>query len=65
MNIKVSKYKFNIHSARFSVRKSNSATHLQLITAYVMHISNTLSLISARNNRKQKFQQRFFQSTLF
>ena len=25
-------------------------------TAYVMHIPNTLSLISARNNRKRKFQ---------
>ena len=28
-------------------------------TAYVMHIPNTLSLTSARNNRKQKFQERF------
>ena len=25
-------------------------------TAYIMHIPNTLSLISARNNRKLKFQ---------
>ena len=27
-------------------------------TAYVMHIANTLSLISARKNRKRKFQWR-------
>ena len=27
-------------------------------TAYIMHIPNTLSLISARRNRKGKFQQR-------
>ena len=28
-------------------------------TAYVMHIPTTLSLTSARNNRKQKLQKRF------
>jgi len=28
-------------------------------TAYVMHIPNTLSLTSARSNRKQKFQSLF------
>ena len=28
-------------------------------TAYVMHIPNTLSLMSATNNRKRKFSQRF------
>ena len=33
-------------------------------TAYVMHIPNTLSLTSARNNRKQKFPIAFLFSKL-
>ena len=39
--------------SRFSVRKSNSATHVLLLTLY------TLSLISARNNCNQQLQWRF------
>ena len=39
--------------SRFSVRKSNSATQVLLLTLY------TLSLISARNNRNQQLQWRF------
>ena len=39
--------------SRFSVRKSNSATHVLLLTLY------TLSLISARHNRNQQLQWRF------
>ena len=57
MKIKVSKYNLNIHyggsPGREEVELSNKRT------AYVMHIPNTLSLTSARNNRKQKFQERF------
>ena len=48
MEIKVSKHKLNV--LREEVKLSNTRT------AYVMHIPNTLSLTSARNNRKQKFQ---------
>ena len=48
MEIKVSKRKLNV--LREEVKLSNTRT------AYVMHIPNTLSLTSARNNRKQKFQ---------
>ena len=57
MKIKVSKYNLNIHyrgsSGREEVELSNKRT------AHVMHIPNTLSLTAARNNRKQKFQERF------
>ena len=57
MKIKVSKYNLNIHyrgsMGREEVELSNTRT------AYVMHIPNTLSLTSARNNSKQKFQERF------
>ena len=57
MKVKVSKYNLNIHyrgsPGREEVELSNTRT------AYVMHIPNTLSLTSARNNRKQKFQERF------
>ena len=53
MKIKVSKYNLNIHygvsPGREDVELSNKRT------AYVMHIPNTLSLTSARNNHKQKF----------
>ena len=56
MKIKVSKYNLNIHyggsRGREDVELSNKRT------AYVMHIPNTLSLTSARKNRKQKFQER-------
>ena len=56
MKIKVSKYNLNIHyggsPGREEVEFSNKRT------AYVMHIPNTPSLTSARNNRKQKFQER-------
>ena len=48
MEIKVSKHKLNV--LREEVELSNTRT------AYVMHIPNTLSLTSASNNRKQKFQ---------
>ena len=51
MEIKVSKHKLNV--LREEVKLSNTRT------AYVMHIPNTLTLTSARNNRKQKFQWRF------
>ena len=44
------------------MRKSNSATSAR--TASVMHIPNTLSLTSARNNRKQKFPIAFLFSKL-
>ena len=44
------------------MRKSNSATLAR--TASVMHIPNTLSLTSARNNRKQKFPIAFLFSKL-
>ena len=57
MKIKVSKYNLNIH-----YRGSPGSEEVELSntrTAYVMHIPNTLSLTSARNNRKQKFQERF------
>ena len=52
MKIKVSKHNSNITTEvlREEVELSNTRT------AYVMHIPNTLSLTSARNNRKQKFQ---------
>ena len=52
MKIKVSKHKLNIHyrSSPEQVELSNTRT------AYVMHIRTTLSLTSARNNRKQKLQ---------
>ena len=51
MKIKVSRHKLNtIEVLREEVELSNTRT------AYVMHIPNTLSLTSARNNRKQKFQ---------
>ena len=42
--------KSTIEVLREEVELSNTRT------AYVMHIPNTLSLTSARNNRKQKFQ---------
>ena len=53
MKIKVSKHKLNIHYIevlREEVEHSNTRT------AYVMHTRNTMSLTSARNNSKQKFQ---------
>ena len=52
MKIKVSKHNSNITTEvlREEVELSNTRT------AYVMYIPNTLSLTSARNNRKQKFQ---------
>ena len=50
MKIKVNKHKLNIHYLREEVELSNTRT------AYVMHIPTTLSLTSARNNRKQKLQ---------
>ena len=40
-----------IEVLREEVELSNTRTR----TAYVMHIPSTLSLISARNNRKRKF----------
>ena len=49
MKIKVNKHKLNIHY-REEVELSNTRT------AYVMHIPTTLSLTSARNNRKRKLQ---------
>ena len=48
MKIKVSKHKIEV--LREEVVLSNTRI------AYVMHILNTLSLTSARNKRKQKFQ---------
>ena len=51
MEIKVSKHKLKV--LREEVELSNTRT------AYVMHIPNTLTLTSPRNNRKQKFQWRF------
>ena len=50
--MKVSKHKLNmtIEVLREEVELSNKRT------AYVRHIPNTLSLTSARNNCKQKFQ---------
>ena len=57
MKVKVSKYNLNIHyrgsPGREEVELSNTRT------AYVMHIPNTLSLTSVRNNSKQKFQLHF------
>ena len=53
MKIKVNKHKLNIHYSevlREEVELSNTRT------AHVMHIPTTLSLTSARNNRKQKLQ---------
>ena len=52
MKIRVNKHKLNIHyrGSREEVELSNTRT------AYVMHIPTTLSLTSARNNRKQKLQ---------
>ena len=53
MKIKVNKHKLNIHYPevlREEVEFRNTRT------AYVMHIPTTLSLTSARNNRKQKLQ---------
>ena len=52
MKIKVSKHKLKTHY-REEVELSNTRT------AYVTPIPNTLSLTSARNNSKQKFQWRF------
>ena len=51
MKIKVNKHKLNIHY-RAVLREEVELTR----TAYVMHIPTTLSLTSARNNRKQKLQ---------
>ena len=56
MKIKVSKHKLNMHY-RGSPRGGRTQQHAYF--AYVMHIPNTLSLTSARNNSKQKFQWRF------
>ena len=57
MKIKVSKENLNIHyrgsPGHEEVELSNTRT------AYVLYIPNTLSLTSAGNNRKQKFQERF------
>ena len=50
MKIKVGKHKLNTEVLREEVELSNTRT------AYVMHIPNTLSLTSARNSSKQKFQ---------
>ena len=52
MKIKVSKHKlkFTIKVLYEEVKLSNTRT------AYVMHVPNTLTLTSARNNCKQKFQ---------
>ena len=55
MKIKVNKHKLNIHY-RGSPRGSRTQQHAY---AYVMHIPTTLSLTSARKNRKQKLQMRF------
>ena len=50
MKIKVNKHKSStIEVLREEVKLSNTRT------AYVMHIPNTLSLTSARNNSKEKF----------
>ena len=51
MKIKVSKQKLKTH-----YRGSPEVELSNMRTAYVMHIPNTLSLTSARNNGKQKFQ---------
>ena len=55
MKIKVSKHKLNIHYEVLREEVKLSKTR----TAFVMHIPNTMSLTSARNNPKQKFQERF------
>ena len=55
MKIKVSQHKFNIHCRGSPEEVELNSTR----TAYVMHIPNIMSLISARNNRKRKFKQRF------
>ena len=47
MKIKVNKHKLNIH-----YRGSEEVELSNTRTAYVMHIPTTLSLTSARNNRK-------------
>ena len=54
MKIKVSKYNLNIHYGSSPGREEVELSSKR--SAYVMHIPNTLSLTSARNNRKQKFQ---------
>ena len=46
MKIKVSKHKLNIHYRGSEVELSNTRT------SYVMHIPTTLTLTSARKNRK-------------
>ena len=52
MKITVSKHKLNIH-----YRSSPEEVELSNVrTAYFMHIPNTLSLTTARNNRKENFQ---------
>ena len=54
MKIKVSKCNLNIHYRGPPGRKEVELSNTR--TAYVMYIPNTLSLTSARNNRKQNFQ---------
>ena len=54
MKINVSKYNLNIHYRDPPGRKEVELSNTR--TAYVMYIPNTLSLTSARNNRKQNFQ---------
>ena len=57
MKIKVNKQKLNIHYRGYVLREEVELRNTR--TAYVMHIPTTLSLTSARNNRKQKLQKRF------
>ena len=54
MKIKVNKHNLTVHY-RIEVLHEE-VEHSNTRTTYVMHIPNTLSLTSARNNRKQKFQ---------
>ena len=53
MKIRVNKHKLNIHYIEVL---SEEVVLSNTRTAYVMRIPNTLSLTSARNNSKQKFQ---------
>ena len=54
MKIKVSRHNLVIHPlSRFFCEEVELSN---MITAYIMHIPNTLSLSLARNNRKQKSQ---------
>ena len=54
MKIKVSYISTSLTSTIGVLREEVEPSNTR--TAYVLHIPNTLSLISARNNHKRKFQ---------